>query len=909
MTNNPSESSMAAVSESTKSERPLPKVVRKRNTTTSIPIGVSDDDYQILHSSLLSDVDPALEVTASTTTTKPSANKFYLTRGDIPRATTTLRTAAVFFFVGFIWHSTILPFFYKTIGPEIAALIQLSGSHVDAFRDPQNLDPKILREFGMAGAATHTIVFMFGFICATALRTLRFSSIVKSEGGRWEPVGVGVSLVIVVWSAAVFHVLAQAFCRYAFETKFGPVYNYATIFYEETNGKTPFAWASSVSFTTALVLGFLISTDFHMHRFEKVVLYPFHSNLLGGPVGVIGPFAVWLGLLDSVLIPLSERLFSHSLQGFGIGAGDVVTGSHAFAFAVGLVMILGAGTAGSIIKDGRCCVEGEEDVDSDDGELRKRRRETFDWSNVLHILQATTMTLFLSATLLGSALYKGEVAVGTVVTTLWRPALLGVVFAIAWVLYIRAVDAVSTKSLVSVMIDKAHPWRRKVSTAITLFVLWNCHLFPFFGCWVPFHLFAFAFPSDGYNQLDALGDGFLYAFTGPYAGPVLIQGVLKMITTRLKQKWGLVQESMLAMLILIPPTMTLWTRWHQAHVALPVYFFMSGCELIYLLTWRNRPEYSGWRDWPELKRSRLWVLLEDYFSVRLIVDGAFDSKSIKTYEAEDMENKFTGSGDTKDCLKGFEHDKPRIFGFHPHGLFPCTVVWMHLIPLWRRVFGPRLIPHQLTDAFTHVPPGMREVMQWSGGREITKGVMMALLEEKKSLIIVPGGQSELLMHTYENTRDKKFALCAKHRGFIRVAMEARAELVPVMSFGELIAIKNVEMPTMQRFTRKLVGFPIPFLPVGAFGILPIPKQTPFTIVFGKPITAFSEAPKDAVFTEDDVDRVYNLYFESVKEVFYKYRAEAGFDGWELVLKGFDDAPMISPPGGGGTLRKQSSSGH
>ena len=101
----------------------LPKVVRKRVITTSIPIGVSDHDYQVLHSN-------TKHASPKGESLKESA--FFLVRGGIPRATATLRTAAVFFFVGFIWHSTILPFFYKQVGPEIAALIQLSGSHLDA---------------------------------------------------------------------------------------------------------------------------------------------------------------------------------------------------------------------------------------------------------------------------------------------------------------------------------------------------------------------------------------------------------------------------------------------------------------------------------------------------------------------------------------------------------------------------------------------------------------------------------------------------------------------------------------------------------------------------------------------------------------------------------------------------------
>lgn len=63
--------------------------------------------------------------------------------------------------------------------------------------------------------------------------------------------------------------------RYAFETKFGPVYNYATIFYKTTGGESPFAWASSVSFTSALLLGFFLSSDINYARSD-----PFYSFFL-----------------------------------------------------------------------------------------------------------------------------------------------------------------------------------------------------------------------------------------------------------------------------------------------------------------------------------------------------------------------------------------------------------------------------------------------------------------------------------------------------------------------------------------------------------------------------------------------------------------------------------------------------
>lgn len=160
---------------------------------------------------------------------------------------------------------------------------------------------------------------------------------------------------------------------------------------------------------------------------------------------------------------------------------------------------------------------------------------------------------------------------------------------------------------------------------------------------------------------------------------------------------------------------------------------------------------NAMKDWPNLKRSRIWYLLEDYFNVRFIVEDA-DVDTARDMKGDDDWNPLKMVDRSKDTLKGyalslslslslrtrpltfsrsnrFEPNKPRLLCFAPHGMFPCTVIWMHLIPLWGRVFK-RLVPYALTDAFTQVVPGMREVMQWAGGREITKEVMQSMYAVK-----------------------------------------------------------------------------------------------------------------------------------------------------------------------------------
>ena len=63
--------------------------------------------------------------------------------------------------------------------------------------------------------------------------------------------------------------------------------------------------------------------------------------------------------------------------------------------------------------------------------------------------------------------------------------------------------------------------------------------------------------------------------------------------------------------------------------------------------------------------------------------------------------------------------------------------------------------------------------------------------------------------------DREVTLCTRHHGFIRIAIEEGAHLVPVFVFGESQATKNlIKWKAAQRWTYKRFGFPMPFLPAG-----------------------------------------------------------------------------------------------
>ena len=111
---------------------------------------------------------------------------------------------------------------------------------------------------------------------------------------------------------------------------------------------------------------------------------------------------------------------------------------------------------------------------------------------------------------------------------------------------------------------------------------------------------------------------------------------------------------------------------------------------------------------------------------------------------------------------------------------------------------------------------------------------------------------------------------------------------PVFSFGEWELMDNIYLPAVQKPTRKIFGFPIPFIPVGRYG-LPMPRRPKhgITIVIGKPIEAKASTPRrETGFfepTEEDVDRVHKSYFEAVRDLWNRYKVEAGYGQHSLLF--------------------------
>ena len=163
----------------------------------------------------------------------------------------------------------------------------------------------------------------------------------------------------------------------------------------------------------------------------------------------------------------------------------------------------------------------------------------------------------------------------------------------------------------------------------------------------------------------------------------------------------------------------------------------------------------------------------------------------------------------------------------------------------------------MTDFFTHLLPLMRDLSQWLGTREVSRVSIAKALSARECCTLVPGGQKEIfssrswgnkvrfgpyffaqasrataqlptptptpvpnhnsrpLTPTFTNLHNRgQLYIYRGHKGFIRMALEYRARLVPALSMGEWELMDNIHLPIIQKPARKLLGFPAPFVPMG-----------------------------------------------------------------------------------------------
>ncbi|ETI53836.1 hypothetical protein, variant 2 [Phytophthora nicotianae] len=154
--------------------------------------------------------------------------------------------------------------------------------------------------------------------------------------------------------------------------------------------------------------------------------------------------------------------------------------------------------------------------------------------------------------------------------------------------------------------------------------------------------------------------------------------------------------------------------------------------------------------WEGLRTSRLWGLLNKFLRMKIIREQELDP------------------------------NKRYIFGFHPHGIIVLSRI---------AIFGGSFedvfpgITYRILGAspMFYIPLG-RELCLWMGGVDASRSTGEKVLKEGSSIVVYPGGVSGIFK---TNPNSKETQLVLKNRlGFVKLAMNHGADLVPTFVFGE-----------------------------------------------------------------------------------------------------------------------------
>ncbi|KAG8997919.1 diacylglycerol O-acyltransferase 1, partial [Tulasnella sp. 427] len=225
-------------------------------------------------------------------------------------------------------------------------------------------------------------------------------------------------------------------------------------------------------------------------------------------------------------------------------------------------------------------------------------------------------------------------------------------------------------------------------------------------------------------------------------------------------------------------------------------------------------------------------------------------------------------------------DKPYVFGYHPHGFIGEGIIGMGAFATFAtestgfsKAF-PGIKPHLLTLASNFHIPLYRDLLLSLGICSVSKKSCTNILSSGpgSAITIVIGGAAESLA-----ARPGTADLTLKRRlGFIKVAIQQGASLVPVFSFGEndiydqLSNEKGTTIYKMQKTFQRLFGFTLPLFHgrgLLTYNVGLLPFRHPIVSVVGRPI-AVTQSDKP---TKEYVEQVQAQYIEELVRIWDTYK--------------------------------------
>lgn len=228
-----------------------------------------------------------------------------------------------------------------------------------------------------------------------------------------------------------------------------------------------------------------------------------------------------------------------------------------------------------------------------------------------------------------------------------------------------------------------------------------------------------------------------------------------------------------------------------------------------------------------------------------------------------------------------------IFGYHPHGIISHGA-WAAFATeaLGFAEKFPGITNSLLTLDSNFRLPLYREYVFSMGVLSVSKESITNILTRGgpnnegmgRAVTIVVGGARESLEAQPKTMR----LIINERKGFVKLALQTGADLVPVIAFGEndlydqLDPHRHPWLHGLQRYFLKAWKFTVPLLHgrgIFNYDVGLMPYRRPLNIVIGKPIPVVQSSNPE----NSEVNRLHDLYTDELQKIWDRYKDEFAAD--------------------------------
>lgn len=259
-----------------------------------------------------------------------------------------------------------------------------------------------------------------------------------------------------------------------------------------------------------------------------------------------------------------------------------------------------------------------------------------------------------------------------------------------------------------------------------------------------------------------------------------------------------------------------------------VYTFTSACVLLSACWWPLNNRYP----WPDFIYGWLFRSWRRYFSWECVVEESLDPKG------------------------------KYLFAEMPHGIMPMGALLS--VSVVRHVFpGIEHISGVAANIVLRIPV-IRQLYGWSGIRAAGKKNIQAMYKDGVQVAVVVGGIAEMFLVN----RTAECIYLKKRKGFVKLAIQEGADIVPVFFFGNSLLFDRFGGKAVQGFLKSLSRWmKTSIIPFHGRFLTTIPHRQPIKMVSGKPIKITQESDP----SQETIDRIHGEFISAVAEIYEKHR--------------------------------------